>query len=61
MCRSLLKTFIINEAITQVLNYANFSHLSGFPTGVANMGVGGSSKFDGVGLKSKHGGSMGGA
>ena len=32
----------------------------GFPTGVANMG-GGSSKFDGGGLKSKHRGSMGGA
>ena len=32
---------------------------AGFPTGVANMG--GSSKFDGEGLLSKHGGSIGGA
>ena len=32
---------------------------AGFPTGVVNMGR--SSKFDGGGLKSKHGGSMGGA
>ena len=36
---------------------------SGFPTGVANTGGGGSSKFDGGrgGLKSKHGGEHGGA
>ena len=35
---------------------------AGFPTGVANIGGGDSSKFDGEGgggLKSKHGGSMG--
>ena len=30
--------------------------IAGFPTGVANMGD--SSKFDGLGLKSKHGGSL---
>ena len=37
-----------------------FSPLTGFPTGVENMGEGGSSKFDG-GLKSIQGGSIEGA
>ena len=35
-------------------------HTPGFPTGVENMG-GRSSRFDGGGLKSIHGGSMSGA
>ena len=37
-----------------------FSPLTGFPTGVENMGGGGLLKFDG-GLKSIHGGSIEGA